>query len=194
MISGLLNNLLASIGVWVLLTISDSFLTIQGAKLYGRAARKHFSGSYELETEHQEDVDAFRVISFKFILDLVLYCGLLWIIYSAAYTRVFAFVWGGLFFIQIAIHLRHFQNLFVFYYANRSKGIKGQVEYERKLMLCMSSTDLLGIGFLLLMAFLFTGSLVILGGAAACGFTAVRHWLMSRKEKFADNVRDSPRL
>ena len=107
-----LDNLWVSIGVVVLLSISDSFLTIEGAKLH-RFARKHFlgPGSYELEPEHQKDVDALHVISFKFILGIILYVGLLWIVYDSGYTRVFAFVWG-LVFLQIAIHRRHFENLF----------------------------------------------------------------------------------
>ncbi len=191
----LINNLWASMALWVLLSISDSFLTIAGAKLYHGGANERFifSGSYELEPEHQEDVDAFKVLSFGFMLGLILFGGLLWIIHSSGFTKLFAFIWGGLVFSQIAVHLRHFRNLLLFSYAKKSQGVKGQIEYERWLSLRLSSSDLFGLGLMLLIVYLFTNSLIILGGAAGCGLIALRHWAMSRKENPEGDSLDSSR-
>ena len=46
-----INNLWASIGLWLILSISDSLLTVTGARLYQGGVKEHFlsSGSYELE-------------------------------------------------------------------------------------------------------------------------------------------------
>jgi hypothetical protein len=179
----LISNYWASIIGWILLSISDSYLTVAGAKLYHSGAREHirFSGSYELEPSYQKDVDAFKVISFRFILDIILYGGLLWIISSSGLIRVFAFAWGGLIFSQIAIHLRHFRNLLLFFYAKSSKGVKGQIEYERWLSLRLSFVDLAGIGLLLLISYLLSGNLIILGGAAWCSMIAIRDWWLSNQ-------------
>jgi hypothetical protein len=190
-----INNFWISIALWVLLSISDSYLTIAGAKLYHSGAKEHFlhSGSYELEPYHQNDVDAFKVISFTFILGIILFGGFLWIIYSSGFTNLFAFAWGGLIFIQVAIHLRHFRNLLLFSYAKRSRGIKGRVEFERWLSLRLSFIDLVGFGLLLLISYMLTGSLMILGGAVGCSLIAINHWRMSRKENSKEKTLDSSR-
>ena len=184
-----LNSLLASMGLWLLLSITDSLLTVAGAKLYqGTREQFVFSGSYELEPEHQEDVDSYRAISFTFVLGLILYGGVLWIIYANGFKKVFAFVWGGLIFLQLAVHLRHFRNLLLFSYAKRSKGVAGQIKYERWLSLRLSAYEFLGYGLLFSIVFLFTGSLIILGGAVACSLMAIRHWLMAIKSSMRDVI------
>lgn len=190
-----INNLWASIGVWVILSISDSFLTVVGARLYQSGVKKHFlsSGSYELEPDSQVDVDRFRVISFGFLVSLILYGGLIWIIHSSGFIKLFALIWGGLIFSQIAVHLRHFRNLIFFSYAKLSAGVEGQIRYERWLSLRLSASDFFGFGVLLLVVYLFTSSLVIMGGAAACSLIAARHWLMSINKNPKREVLDSSR-
>ena len=187
-----LNSLLASIGLWLLLSITDSLLTIAGAKLYQRGAKDHFifPGSYEIEPEHQEDVDNYRTFSFRFILGLIMSGGLLSIIHATGFKRLFALIWGGLVFLQLAVHLGHFRNLLLFSLARRSNGIEGQIKYERWLGQRLSSADFFGYGLLFTTIYLFTGSLIILGGAVACLLMGIRHGLMSTKN-VAGNIVDS---
>jgi hypothetical protein len=178
-----INNLWASIGLWLFLCLTDSFLTVKGAKLYQKSVKTHFLslGSYELEPSNQEDIDRFQPISFGFVLTLILYGGLLWIIYITGFIKLFTLLWGGSIFIEIAAHFRHLRNLLLFSYAARSEGIEGQVRYDRWLILRLSATDLFGHTILLMLVYLFTSNLIILGGVLGCLLMAVRHWLMSYK-------------
>jgi hypothetical protein len=178
-----LNSPLASIGLWLLLSVTDSLLTVAGARAYQRGAKEHLilPGSYELEPGHQEDVDHYRALSFRFILGLILYAGILWIVHLAAFKSLFALVWGGLILLQLAIHLRHFGNLVLFHYARHSMGVSGQIRYARWLSLRMSGADFFGYGLLFMTIYLFTGSLIILGGAIACLLIGIKHQLMSMK-------------
>ena len=178
-----------------MLSITDSLLTVASAKLYHSGVKQHFhfSGSYELEPDHKKEVDSFQVISFGFTLGLILYGGLVWIIHSSGFVKLFALIWGGLIFSQVAVHLRHFHNLLLIFYAKRSQGIEGQIKYKRWLSLRISSSDFLGFGLLLLLVYFFSSSLIVLGGAAACVLIAVRHWLMSLKENSEGEALDSSR-
>src|SRR5262245_52909343 len=67
-----ITNLWASIGVWLLLSISDSILTVAGARMYQEGGKEHFdfSGSYELEPTHKDEIDRFQpdVLNGVFIL------------------------------------------------------------------------------------------------------------------------------
>jgi hypothetical protein len=69
----------ASIGVWLLLSISDSLLTVKGARMYQKGVKEHFdfSRSIELEPAHQEEIDKFQAVSFRYVLELVLFGGLI---------------------------------------------------------------------------------------------------------------------
>src|SRR5262245_24093684 len=176
------NNVWVSIGVWLLLSISDSLLTVAGARMYQKGVIEHldFSGSYELEPVHQDEVDRFQAISFKYVLELVLFGGLLWIVHNSGLTSLFSVLWGGLVLSQFAIHARHFRSLILFRYASRSIGIQGRIRYARWLSLRLSSIEVFGSGLMFSIAYLFSGSLVILGGTVFCLMIALRHLLLSK--------------
>src|SRR5262245_55223243 len=177
-----IKNVWASVGVWLLLSISDSLLTVKGARMYQKGVKEHFdfSGSYELEPANQEKIDKFQAISFRYVLGLVLYGGLLWIVHYCGLANLFSVLWGGLFLLQLAIHLRHFHNLILFRYAIRSIGIQGHIQYARWLVLRISSIEFFGFGLMYSIAYLFSESLVILGGAVACLLISLRHLLLSK--------------
>ena len=159
--------------------------------MYQKGVKEHFdfSGSIELEPAHQEEIDRFQAISFRYVLGLVLYGGLLWIVHYCGLANLFSVLWGGLFLLQLAIHLRHFHNLILFRYASRSIGIQGHIQYARWLVLRLSSIQFFGFSLMFSMAYLFFGSLVILGGAISCLLMALRHLVLSNgkaaKEEFA---------
>ncbi len=66
--------------------------------MYQKGVKEHldFSGSYELEPAHQDEIDSFQAISFKYVLELVLFGGLLWIVHNSGLTSLFSVLWGGL--------------------------------------------------------------------------------------------------
>ena len=63
--------------IWVLVYLSDYYLTILGARAYEAGAKEHllFEGSYELTPTFQKDVDALRVFSPKFLRAVLLTSG-----------------------------------------------------------------------------------------------------------------------
>ena len=177
-----IKNVWASVGVWLLLSISDSLLTVKGARMYQKGVKEHFdfSGSIELEPAHQEEIDKFQAISFRYVLELVLYGGLLWIVHYCGLANLFSVLWGGLVLLQLAVHARHFSCLILFSHASRSIGIQGHIQYARWLVLRLSSIEFFGFGLTYSIAYLFSESLVILGGAVACLLMALRHLLLSK--------------
>jgi hypothetical protein len=183
-------NLWACIGLWVLLAVSDYLLTLKGAKMYQQGVKKHFifSHGYELEPAHQEAIANLRPPGFAFILQLILFGGLLAIAYYTATRDFFTFFWGSLILLQIAVLSRQYRNLLLFRFASRSQGIKGQIEYEHWFSLRLSSQDFFSFGLILLFAYLFTGSFFLLGGAASCLVTAARHRQLSIKAASAHQV------
>jgi hypothetical protein len=191
-----IKNVWASIGVWLLLSISDSLLTVAGARMYQKGVKEHldFSGSYELEPTHQKMIDKFQVFSFKYVLGLIMFGGLIWIVHNSGLTSLFSVMWGGLVLLQFAIHLRHVRNLTLFRYASRSIGVKGHIRYARWLSLRLSSIELFSFGIMFLMVYLFSGSLAILGGAVSCLLTALRHLLLSKGNVVQEELAESGRV
>jgi hypothetical protein len=177
-----IKNVWASVGVWLLLSISDSLLTVKAARMYQKGVKEHFdfSGSIELEPAHQEEIDKFQAISFRYVLELVLFGGLLWIVHNSGLTNLFSVFWGGLVLLQLTIHLDHFRNLTLFRYASRSIGIQGHIQYARWLTLRLSSIKSFGFSLMFSMVYLFSDNLVILGGAISCLLMALRHLLLSK--------------
>ena len=100
--------------------------------------------------------------------------------HNSGLTSLFSVLWGGLVLSQFAIHLRHLRNLILFRYASRSIDIQGRIQYARWLLLRLSSIEFFGFGLMFSLAYLFSGSLVILGGAVFCLRIALRHLLLSR--------------
>lgn len=179
-----LNNVWLAIGLWTILYLMDYLLTLKAARMYYAGANKHFAfaGGYELNPVFKEDIAGLRRFSPRFWLLLFLVAGLLLIIYAINFPEAFAFAWGMLVCIQIAIHLRHIRNLMVFHYARDSRGMSGRIEYQHWLSLRLSSVELFSFPLLFLFLFLFSGSFFMLGGAVGCLSLALRHLFDSTKE------------
>ena len=56
---------------WAALYVSDYFLTVACARLYGAQSTIAFEGSYEITPFFQADVNALRRISRRFVIALV---------------------------------------------------------------------------------------------------------------------------
>jgi hypothetical protein len=107
--------------VWVVLYTSDYLLTLAGARLYHAGVRETivFQGSYELTPYYQDDVDSLRVFSPRFVLALAVTTLLLGVIWQLSlgvisYPPAYLVGFGGLVLLELAIHVRHVRNLFLF--------------------------------------------------------------------------------
>jgi hypothetical protein len=183
----LLNYLLKhgwiAVVIWAFLYCLDYLFTLKAARMYEAGVNKHFSfaGGYELNPFFKDDIAQLRRFSFRFWLMLVLYCGLLLILDSFGIQELFAFAWGALVCVQLAVHFRHVRNLVVFHYAQQSKGISGKIEYQQWLSLRLSAIELLWFTGFFLFLYLLYGDFVVLGGALGCLSNAITHLKDAKK-------------
>ena len=176
------------VAVWCVLFISDRVLTLRCARLYRAGAGDKIAteGSYELTPLYQRDTDSQRLISPRFLVMLLLNAALLTVVFYVAaaggqpLSWLYYFVLGMAVCLQLAVHVRHLRNLFLFR-AAIAGTVRGRVEYARSVMLRMSSVELLAFSGLFLLLFAFTQSWFTAGGAFACFVTALKHLRLAHK-------------
>lgn len=172
--------------VWSLLYISDYALTITCARLYraGVNERIVFEGSYEITPYFQRDIDSLRLISPRFLAILLLGLGMLavvWVLAGQSLLELYYFALGSMILVQLAVHMRHLRNLFLFRAINSTDAVRGRIEYSRPLMLRMSSYEWLAFSGLFFLLFLFTQNWFLLGGATGCLSLTAKHRRLASK-------------
>jgi len=170
--------------VWTLLYISDHTLTIWCARLYRRQEKIAYEGSFELNPIFQREVDSLRWVSVKFLAALILTNALLALILlldKPVAPGLLTFALGAIVSSQLAIHVRHFRNLYVFSVVGSPVAARGRIEYSRPFVLHMSAVDLLAFSGMFALLYVFTSSWFVLGGASACFFLAGKHWWLARR-------------
>jgi len=187
----LLINLWPGLVIWSALYISDYAMTIWGARLYRAGACEKFAmeGSYELTPFFQADIDSLRIISPRFIRALVLtilLLSLLWWTSNNLQVPFYEFVLGALICPQFAVHKRHLSNVFLFRAVNADAGVRGRIEYPRRLTLRMSSLELFSFAGIFLMLSMFIPSWFLMGGALSCFSIGIKHWKFA--SRYAQNV------
>lgn len=107
-----------------------------------------------------------------------------WEISVRQYDRpdIFSFLMGGLLLLEAAVALQRFRHIVLFRYARRAEGIRGKIEYSRRLALSLSFFDLYGFVALYVFIFLVSSSWFFLGGALTCFVASrrLRDWVMIR--------------
>ena len=176
---------------WALIYISDFVFTMTCARLYRRSigSKIVFEGSFELNPIFQRDVDSLRLFSPKFIAMLLATSTVLtlyWYATVATMPEFYVFVLGAMLGSELAIHIRHLTNLYLFGSRSTADQVRGRIEYARPLILRMSSVQVLGFAILFAIVFGFTGSLFVAGSATSCFFLALKHWVLARR---ADHAR-----
>jgi hypothetical protein len=170
---------------WALIYISDFVLTIACARLRRNVADKIvLEGSFELNPVFQRDVDSKKFVSPRFLLLLVLTSTLVVIIWALTVpdsTKAYSFLLGALMCMELALHVRHLGNLYLFSSRLTAEQLRGRVEYARPLLLRMSSVQILGFTILFAVVFLFTGNWFVAGGAVSCFSLSIKHWLLARR-------------
>jgi hypothetical protein len=171
--------------VWSLLYISDYALTMICARLYRAQDTIVFEGSYELNPLFQRDVDSLRVVSPRFVFTLLLILGLLAFLWrlneQSPAPELWQFVLGCLIIVQLAVHMRHVRNLFLFRSIKNTDLIRGRIAYARTLAFRISSVEWFAFSGLFLILFAFTQSWFILGGATACFFLGANRRRLARR-------------
>jgi len=171
--------------------ISDYYLTIYGARLYQTHARRYFvfEGSYELTPYFQEDINALRNLSPRFILSLMVTWVLLFLVWLLGVwflqvPETFSLVIGALILVEAVVHIRHFRNIFLFRLTMRDDtGLTGKIEYAKWVTLRLSSVEMVSFAVLFLLIFLATGSWFFLGGALRTFVEGVKHIRLARRAR-----------
>jgi hypothetical protein len=181
-----LDHLWPVIAVWSVLYISDHTLTVWCARLRLRGASEKIvhEGSYELNPVFQREVDALQWISFRFLLAFILtnlLLILIWLLDVQSSSELHSFVLGAFVCIQLAIHVRHLRNLFVFSAMIGTDTVRGRIEYSRSFILRTSAVEFLAFSGLYAVLFLFTRSWFVIGGVFACLLLAGKHWWLARR-------------
>ena len=174
--------------VWIILYISDYYLTIYSARGFREIDRFQFEGSMELTPQFQKDVDNLRPVSRRHLAWLVI-SGLIllfvwWITHLSIYLEWTYSLYLGMFLLlEAAIHLRHLRNIGIIREVRKNGGVEGQIRYKQWFSYRNSANELYITGTFLLLVALLTYSLFFLGGALACYGTAFRHARLATKTK-----------
>jgi hypothetical protein len=171
--------------IWLILSISDYYLTIYGAKLFHENGASHydFDGSYELNPDFIDDVDNLRRVSKRFIRRLTLMTLLLaslWVVTVTIEhnTTLFSFFAGVAILVQVPVHITHVNNL-VAYSKKNSGSLVGKVFRPRWLVHKLTAVWFLSFSVSFLLLYVLTSSIFILGGVLSCSITGLRSWRMS---------------
>jgi hypothetical protein len=181
----LFHSLWPGLVIWLLLYLSDYALTITCAKLYrtGVSDKIAFEGSFELNPVFQRDVDALKKVSRRFVFFWIFTGVLLWFIWVLTNQEdpaLYAFVLGSWILLELTVHVRHLRNLFLFLGFRDTNAVRGRIEYSRAFILKNSAAELFVFSALYIALSAFTLSWFVLGGAATCLFTGVKHTLLAK--------------
>jgi ribosomal protein S18 acetylase RimI-like enzyme len=177
-----------ALAIWVVLYLSDYYLTIWGATLRKEkaAALIDTGGSYELTPVFRADVDALRWVSPTFLWHLFLSVLVLLFVWwltvrHSEFPPGFLFVVGALVLLEVAVHIRHVRNI-LFFRALRTPGAtEGHIRHSQWLILHLSATDFISFAMLFVVCFVVTGNLFFIGGTLTCLATGLAHEQRSRR-------------
>jgi len=177
-----------ALAIWVVLYVSDYYLTIWGATLRTEkaAALIDEGGSYELTPAFRADVDALRLVSPTFLWYLLLSMLVLlfawWLtVRYSEFPPGFLFVVGAMVLLEVAVHFRHVRNI-LFFRALRTPGAtEGHLRHSRWLILHLSAIEFISFAMLFAACFVVSANLFFLGGILTCLATGLAHEQRSRR-------------
>ena len=137
----LLNDWWMGATILSLVLISDYGLTLCGARLYRRiATRMAVEGSYESIPLFEADIDAGRLVSWRFIVALIVMVGALGLAARLGASfgidePLYLFLAGFLIFIEVPVHVQHLSNIARFSLLMHPDAAQGQISAPRMLTL-----------------------------------------------------------
>ncbi len=173
--------------IWLILYISDYYLTIWGAKLYRSQHVVKLEGSYELTPAYIKDIDSLRKFSPSFLFRLVF--GTFVLLFTLILIRkapwLYGIIVGDFLFVELAIHIRHFSNIDTYRYYSKIKesDITGSISYPKVIAYKRSSNQLLAFGIFMFITYGMTLNWMILGGAIGVLHLAFNHRMLASKSQ-----------
>jgi hypothetical protein len=177
--------------LWIILYISDYYLTIYSARGLREIGHIQFEGSFELTPQFQKDVDALKSISKRHVFWLISSSLLILFIWWLT-KRLVPLPWNFLLYqlylgmfllLEVAVHIRHVRNVSLIREYRRSGGIEGKISYRRWFTYRMSASELYTFSMLFLIFAVLAYSPFFLGGALACFATGFKHTRLANKAK-----------
>jgi len=172
--------------LWIILYVSDYYLTILTSKGYKGTGHFQYEGSFELTPQFQKDIDALRPISRLHLTLLAVYSLIIIILWWMCVTvlglpSIYLLYLGIFLLSEVAVHMRHFRNIFIIREINAHGGVDGQVTYHRFFSYRASAIDLFISSGLFLVVSILTFSPFFLGGSLICFGLGIRHRLTAKK-------------
>ena len=174
--------------LWIILYISDYYLTIYSARGFREIGHFHFEGSFELTPQYQKDIDALKPVSRLHIVLMIAYSLLIvaiwWLTRIVVYIQWSYLLYLGMFLLlEVAVHLRHLRNVSLIREIKKSGGVEGQISYRKWFTYRISAFEFYMFFALFLLIAALTYSLFFLGGAIMCFGTGFKHSRMAKKAK-----------
>ena len=174
--------------LWIILYISDYYLTIYSARGFREIGHFQFESSFELTPQYQKDIDALKPVSRLHIVLTIAYSLLIvaiwWLTRIVVYIQWSYLLYLGMFLLlQVAVHLRHLRNVSLIREIQKNGGVEGQISYQKWFTYRISAFEFYMFSVLFLLIAALTYSLFFLGGAIMCFGTGFKHSRMAKKAK-----------
>jgi len=173
--------------LWIILYISDYYLTIYSARGFREIGHFQFE-VFELTPQFQKDVDALKPVSKRHVVLLIL-CSLLiilvwWLAKRTLFFPLTYLLFLGMFlFMEVAIHFRHFRNIFLIREIRKGGGVEGQIFYRKWFSYRISSLEFHMFSAFFLIIAVLNYSIFFLGGAVACWAIGFNHNILAKKTR-----------
>lgn len=174
--------------LWIILYISDYYLTIYCARGFREIGHFQFEGSMELTPLFQNDVNNLRPVSRRHILMLILSSLVIlivwWITRLSIYMQWTYSLYLGMFIlVEVAVHFRHLRNAAIIREIRKNGGVEGQIFYKQWFSYRSSAHELYITAIFFLVIAILSYSLFFLGGAIICYATGLKHARLAKKTK-----------
>ena len=173
--------------LWMLLYVSDYYLTIYSARGFRETGHFQFEDSFELTPQYQKDINALTPVSKLHITLLLLYSSLIVLLWWLTQRLIF-FPWtyslylGMFLLLEVGIHLRHLRNVSLIRAIRKDDGgIQGQLTYRKWFSYKLSASEFYTFSALFLIIAVLVYSPFFLGGAIMCLGTGFKHGRLAKK-------------
>ena len=172
--------------MWIIIYISDYYMTLAVVKAYKDFDVIKFEKSMELTPQFQKDVEEQTPVSRRHVILLLLITLLILVFWYLTvgyfgWTWLYSFFLGLLILMEAAVHMRHFRNWYQIRVLRREGGITGSIIFSQRFSYLTSAFDFYAFAVLLLLFFLWTFSFFFLGGAVACFRVGLNHGGLAKK-------------
>ena len=181
-------NPIPGVILWIILYISDYYLTIYSARGFREIGHVKFEGSFELTPQYQKDIDELNPVSKRHIILLVLYSILiafLWWLTKQFYffPGTYLFYLGMFLLIEVAVHMRHLRNISMIREIRKNGGVEGEINYRRWFSYRISASEFYRYSALFFIIAILAYSPFFLGGSLMCFATGIKHARLAKKAK-----------